>query len=104
MTALTTDLARVLRTARWTAVLPSIIDAAERDPAVADVYRKLQHGYSAPLEAVIRRAVARGELPDDTDAAVLTAALTGPLFFRRWFSREPVTDAFARQIVARVIR
>ena len=104
VTALMTDLARMLRTARWTSVLPSIIDAAERDPDIADMYGQLQHGYSAPLETVILRAVRRGELPGDTDTAMLVAALTGPLFFRRWFSRDPLSDEFVRQIVGRVIR
>jgi len=104
VTVLMTNLAHLLRTAKWTSVLPSIVDAAERDPDIADLYSKLQHGYSAPLEAVIQRAVARRELPEDTDIAMLIAALTGPLFFRRWFSREPLTDAFTKQIVERVIR
>ena len=102
--ALMTTLAHLLRTARWTSVLPSIIDAAERDPDIAELYSKLQRGYSVPFETVIRRATARGELPEDTDASVLIAALTGPLFFRRWFSREPLTDTFAKQIVQRVVR
>jgi hypothetical protein len=84
-------------------VLPSIIDAAERDPDIADMYSKLQHGYSAPLKTVILRAVGRGELPEDTDAAMLIAALTGPLFYRRWFSRDPLTDVFAKQIVQRIV-
>ena len=103
VTALMTNLAHLLRTAKWTSVLPSIIDAAERDPDIADMYGKLQHGYSTPLETVILRAMERGELPEDTDTPVLIAALTGPLFFRRWFSRETLTDAFVKQIVRRVI-
>ena len=103
LTALTTMLARVLRSERWTAVLPSVIDAAERDPDIAAMYGILQRGYSAPFEAVIARAKARGELPDAADAGVLTAMLVGPLFYRRWFSREPVTDAFAKQILKRVV-
>lgn len=104
VTALVTDLAQLLRTAKWTSVLPSIIDAAERDPDIADMYSKLQHGYSAPFETAILRAVGRGELPKDTDTAMLIAALTGPLFYRRWFSRDPLTDAFAKQIVQRIVR
>lgn len=32
-----------------------------------------------------------------------TAALTEPLFYRRWFSRERLTDRFAKQIVEPVI-
>ena len=104
MIALMTGLARLLRTARWTSVLPSIIDAAERDPDIANMYSKLQRGYSAPFETVILRAVGRGELPEDTDAAMLIAALTGPLFYRRWFSRDPLSDAFVKQIVQQVIQ
>ncbi len=103
-TALMTDLAQRLRTAKWTSVLPSIIDAAERDPDVADMYSQLQRGYAAPFETVILRAVERSELPEDTDAALLIAALIGPLFYRRWFSRAPLTDAFAKQIVQKVVR
>ena len=103
-TELMTNLAHMLRSAKWTSVLPSIIDAAERDPDIAKMYSTLQQGYSSPFDTVMQRAVRKGELPKETDTAVLIAALTGPLFFRRWFSREPLTDAFAKQIVRRVIR
>ena len=102
--ALVTDLTDMLRSAKWTSVLPSIIDAAERDPDIAEMYGKLQQGYSAPFEAVFQRALQRGELPADTDIPMLIAALTGPLFYRRWFSREPLTDAFAKQIILLVTR
>jgi AcrR family transcriptional regulator len=102
--ALMRNLADVLRSAKWTSVLPSIIDAAERDPDIAAMYSRLQQGYSGPLETIIERALRKGELPADTDAALLIAALTGPLFYRRWFSREPLTDDFANQIVRRVLR
>lgn len=104
MMALVTNLAHLLRSAKWTSVLPSVIDAAERDPDIADMYGSLQRSYSAPFETIIQRAVRKGELPRSTDVAVLIAAVTGPLFYRRWFSREPVSDDFAKQIVQRVIR
>jgi AcrR family transcriptional regulator len=104
VTALMTNLARILRSAKWTSVLPSIIDAAERDPAIAEMYSKLQQGYSAPFETVIQRGLQKGELPTNTDYAMLIAALTGPLFYRRWFSREPLTNDFAVQIVQHLLR
>ena len=97
--ALVTDLTDMLRSAKWTSVMPWIIDAAERDPDIAEMYGKLQQGYSAPFEAVFQRALQRGELPADTDIPMLIAALTGPLLYRRWFSREPLTDAFPKQII-----
>jgi AcrR family transcriptional regulator len=103
MIALMTNLASLLRSAKWTSVLPSIIDAAERDPEIAAMYSKLQQGYSAPFATLIQRAKRKGELRRDADEAMLIAALTGPLFYRRWFSREPLTDDFARQIVRRAL-
>jgi AcrR family transcriptional regulator len=102
-TVLMTNLAHLLRTAKWTSVLPSIIDAAERDSEIAGMYSKLQQGYSAPFQTVIQRAIRKGELPRGTDGAMLIAALTGPLFYRRWFSREPLTDDFARRIALQVL-
>lgn len=104
VTALLTSLAHLLRSEKWTSVLPSVIDAAERDPDIAAMYSRLQEGYSAPLHSIIQRALQKGELPKTTDAALLVAALTGPLFYRRWFSREPLTSAFARQIARLVLR
>ena len=101
--ALMGALAEALTTAPWTSVLPSIVDAGERDPDMAEMYRRLQQGYSAPFEAAIRRGIDRGELPADTDIAALAAALIGPLFFRRWFAREPLTDGFVREIVRIVV-
>lgn len=102
--ALMAELAAALTTERWTSVLPSIIDAGERDPDMAEMYRRLQQGYSAPFEEVIRRGVARRELPDETDVAALVAALIGPLFFRRWFAREPLTGAFVSEVIRLALR
>lgn len=102
--ALLTQLAHLLRSARWTSVLPSIIDAAERDPEIAEMHARLQQGYTAPFVAVIHRAMRRRELPEETDASTMVAALTGPLFYRRWFSREPLTDEFVQQVIWHVIR
>lgn len=101
--ALVTDLAFLLRTQKWTAVLPSVIDAAERSPDIADMYSGLQAGYVAPFKTVFERAIRRAELPKDADTALLVAELIGPLFYRRWFSREPLTDDFAKGVAERVI-
>ncbi len=102
--ALLTQLALLLRSAPWTSVLPSVIDAAERDPEIAAMHARLQQGYTAPFVAVILRAMQRRELPEETDVSTVVAALTGPLFYRRWFSREPLTDEFVQRVVWLVIR
>ena len=43
-TALLTGIARLLRTANWSSVVPSIVDAAERDPEVAAIHGRIQRG------------------------------------------------------------
>lgn len=98
--AILADIAHLLGTARWASVLPSIIDAAERDPDFADVHRGIQHGHAAPLRKILQRAIDRGELPATTNPATMIAGLLGPLFYRRWFSREPLDDQFLTVVAA----
>ena len=98
-TALLSDLATLLERERWATVLPSVVDAAERDQQLAAVHAGLQESQVAPYRAVIERAIARGELPAQTDVPAVISALVGPLFYRRWFSREPIDAVFVRHLV-----
>ena len=84
-------------------MVPPIVDAAERDPGVAAVHGRIQMGHTAPLHEIIARAVRNGDLPPNTDASAMTAVLVGPLFYRRWFSREPIGKDFVRSTVWTVI-
>jgi AcrR family transcriptional regulator len=99
LTALAEALAEQLRTARWAAVLPSIVDAAEREPELAQLHADLHARLMAPFAAVAGRARERRELPPDRDPGDLAAAIAGPLFYRRWFSREPLDAPFVRRVV-----
>jgi len=101
--ALALDLARRLRTARWPSVLPSIIDAAERDPEIAGLHARLHAGASGAFRTVVERAQERGEVPRDGDPSETLAAILGPLFYRRWFSREPLAERFAKSVVERAL-
>jgi AcrR family transcriptional regulator len=101
--AILTNLAELLVTARWSSILPSIVDAAERDPEIAEVHSRLQRWHAAPLRAVLERAALRGEIPPEVDLSAIAAALRGPLYFRRWFSRDPINDSFVNLIVQTVL-
>jgi len=103
ITAFLMGLAELLRTARWSSVAPSIVDAAEREPALAEIHRRIQLGHTAPLQEIIARAVRNGALPASTDASAMSAALLGPLFYRRWFSREPLDETFVQAVATSVI-
>lgn len=97
------NLGHLLETARWSSVVPSIVDVAERDPDFASVHGAIQRGHAAPLREVLERAVTRDELPAGADVSAMISALVGPLYYRRWFSREPIDEAFVASIVAGVI-
>lgn len=99
LTLLLTDMAALLRSARWSSVLPSIVDAAERDPELAALHSQIQLGHTAALRIVIAQAIDRGELSAETDRDMLIAALLGPLFYRRWFSREALDEAFVLGVI-----
>src|SRR5262249_4139451 len=103
VTALATRLTGQLQSARWPAILPSIIDAAERDPHIAQFYARLQAGFSEPYRIVLERARNRGEVPPKFDTAAAVACLIGPLFYRRWYSRETIDENFVNAIIAKIL-
>ncbi len=97
--ALAANLADQLRTASWSSVYPSIIDATERDAGIAAMQTEWHKGLMAPFEEVVQRAKDSGEMPSDRPAADLVAETVGPLFYRRWFSKEPIDDRFVNAVV-----
>lgn len=103
MTLLLSDLANSLRTARWPLVLPSIVDAAERDPDLAAMYSEKQLNHATPYLVAIERGKKKGQVPAKADAAAMVAQLIGPLFYRRWFSREPLDEKFVKSVVKSVL-
>ena len=103
VTAILLNLGHLLGTARWSSVVPSIVDVAERDPEFADVHGEIQRGHAAPLREVLERATARDDLPATADVSGMISALVGPLYYRRWFSREAISDDFVETIVRNVL-
>ncbi len=97
-------IAAKLRTASWATVLPSIIDAAERDPELAELQKKLHGEMRTAFRLIVERAQKRGEIPPSVDPSVVIATILGPLYYRRWFSREPLDERFVRGVVDRAVR
>ena len=97
--AILTHIAKLLATARWSSIVPSIVDAAEHDPTFADIHSRIQRRHAAPLRSALERAALRGEIPSAADRDAMAAALLGPLFYRRWFSREQIDAEFLEMII-----
>lgn len=100
---MTAQVAQRLRTANWATVLPSIIDAAERDPDLAALQARLHGEMRAAFRTIVERAQEKGELPRRVDSSEVIAAILGPLFYRRWFSRETLDERFVKAVVKRAI-
>jgi len=100
---LLTQLAEQLQTANWSSVYPSIIDAAERDSDIARLQAALHTGFMMPFEAVLERAKAKREIPSRRVTSDLIPALVGPLFYRRWFSKQKIDKRFIDGIIALVL-
>ena len=98
------QLVQRLRTAPWSMVLPSIIDAAERDPQLAKVQARIHGEMRSPIRTIVERAQHRGELPKRLDPSHVIAQVLGPLFYRRWFSREALDERFLAGIITRVVK
>ena len=98
------SLASALDGTTWSKAYPSILDAAERDPEIAAVQNQLHRSFMATFEAVIERAKASGD-PSlrRRGTGDIVAGLVGPLFFRRWFSREPIDAPFVTAVVDNAI-
>jgi AcrR family transcriptional regulator len=102
LSALLVGLAHELKTARWTSVVPSIIDAAERDPELAKLHATIQASFSRPFMAVIERGKKNGEMKTSQDTSEIVASILGPFFYRRWFSGEKMDDRFVKTIIRNV--
>jgi AcrR family transcriptional regulator len=103
LTTLASGIASGLQSARWPSVLPSIIDAAERDSEIAALHTSLHAARISPFHEIIERAKAKGELPKDFDGSGMIARILGPMFYRRWFSRERIDEKFVKSLIGRAL-
>ncbi|MFP1629176.1 TetR/AcrR family transcriptional regulator [Streptomyces sp. 5K101] len=81
----------------------AFVAAAFRSPRAADALRAFYAERFRRSAAVVERAVARGEAPADSDAGDVVRAVSAPLFFRLFITREPVDPAFADRSAAAAI-
>jgi len=84
-------------------ILPSLVEAAERDPELERHFKEFGATRRAVLRAVFSRAEARGELRAGLDHDVAIDLLVGPIFTRRLVSRVPVTRKHATAVLDLVL-
>jgi AcrR family transcriptional regulator len=86
-------------------IMAELLGHAQSDPALAEMWRErwLQPRRDATI-VVLRRAIDRGQIRSDVSLPVLMDELYGPLYYRLLARHEPLSDAFARELVAIALR
>ncbi len=72
----------------WSACLPAIIDAAERDPEVRAIHCRLAAERRQALKGLLGEGVATGEVPAHLDLELLADCLVGPIVVHRLLLHE----------------
>lgn len=102
------DLLRQLATnmadSTWSSCLPAIIDAAERDPEVLAIQRRLAWERRQILVDLVADGMAEGEFPPDADPGLVAECLVGPIIVRRLLLHEPFDPAAVPALVDQVLR
>jgi AcrR family transcriptional regulator len=71
-------------------IFPSFIDAAVRDPELAELHMKAMQRARDGFEEVVHRAIERGELSADVDVGLLVDVVRAPFIYRPVVARMPV--------------
>ena len=75
--------ARALRHPIAMQIIPDLLVEAARNPAISDAIKTtLLDGQQGVAAVIVREAVARGDLPEDTDPDRLLELTVGPLYWR----------------------
>ena len=98
-----TGFAEGLSNGSWAEILPSLIDAAQRDPQIATFQRELTIHRRIPIQTVLQLGQQRGDLPADLDLDYVIDLLTAPLFYRRFIYHVDYDGVLAEQIVDDVL-
>jgi AcrR family transcriptional regulator len=88
---------------RFGAVIPSVVDVAERSGRMAATGKLTAAQRRSTMVERLRTAQETRELSAEVDPDLLCAALVGPLFYRRFFSRQPTSHAFITALTGAVL-
>jgi AcrR family transcriptional regulator len=98
------SLVRTFRTSPAGRVMPVMTFERRRYPELDAGYRRFLADRKTRTREILRRGIERGELPPDTDVAVMGSMLVGPIFHRLMITQEPLNDEFVDALVDAVLR
>ncbi len=80
-------------------LMAAVMTAASRDPELASAMRGTHEEKKRSCQTVVRRAVDRGELTDDSGAETLHEVVPALMYNRLLIVGEPFDDAFLTRVV-----
>jgi AcrR family transcriptional regulator len=96
-------LAVALSDSVFSACIPALVEAAEREPEVAEFLHQYSDRRRSALTAVIRKGIDAGELPAHLDPELAALALSGPIFYRRLMTANPLPAGDVPSLVRQVL-
>jgi AcrR family transcriptional regulator len=84
-------------------VFPSFLDAAVRDPELAELRQETLRLGRASFERVVRLAIARGDIPADVDVHLVVDLARAPIIYRRVVAQTPVHASDIAPVVDAVL-
>jgi AcrR family transcriptional regulator len=101
--ALSAGIAALYGVPRRREVIGELVHAAASSPRAAETVRRFWTRRLADAAEPVRRAIAAGELPPDTDPLEVIRALGAPFYYRMFITLEPLDDALADRAAAAAI-
>jgi TetR/AcrR family transcriptional regulator, regulator of autoinduction and epiphytic fitness len=85
------------------ACIPALIEAAEHHREVAEVLHRYSARRRSTLTAVLRKGIGDGEFPRHLDPELAALALSGPIFYRRLMTADPLPANEIPRLVQQVL-
>jgi AcrR family transcriptional regulator len=101
--ALLGSLAERLDTPPLSVLVPDLMAASERDPALASLFEQVLRDRRRPITERLQRAVVDGDLRRELDVELAGSLLVGPLLHRRLLQREQLDDRWLDQVARTVL-
>lgn len=95
--------AEVVADSTFTACIPALIDAAERDSRLRRFHHEFQWAARQPLMDVVREGIAAGDFPAHLDPELAAFALLGAIFFQRLMTPQPFNPDRAEDLLRTVL-
>ncbi|WP_169518345.1 TetR/AcrR family transcriptional regulator [Solimonas variicoloris] len=97
--ALFRQFSKIMQESPLRGVLPMLVAECINNPALSALLVEVNERRRAPLRHVIQQAIARGELPDDSDAELLIDVIQGAISIRLYFLFDALSEDWIRKLV-----